>query len=111
MDAQKVDMFIMTNKKYFPSNKIVYIKEKLLTADENKFMLVSSTDLKDPTVILLVSIFVGSFGIDRFMLGDMGMGVLKLLTGGLCGILTIVDWFLVSNKAKEKNYNELMMLL
>lgn len=45
------------------------------------------------------------------MLGDTGMGVLKLLTGGLCGILTIIDWFTVTKRTKEKNINKLMMIL
>lgn len=111
MDAQRVDMFIMTNQKYLPAEKIVFVKQKLMEADESKFALVSAVDFKDPTTILLVSIFLGVLGIDRFMLGDTGLGILKLLTGGVCGIMTIVDWFTVSKKAKEVNYNNLMMLL
>lgn len=111
MDAQRVDMFIMTNQKYLPAEKIVFVKQKLMEADESKFALVSAVDFKDPTTILLVSIFLGTLGIDRFMLGDTGLGILKLLTGGVCGVMTIVDWFTVSKKAKEVNYNNLMMLL
>ncbi len=111
MDSQKVDMYVMTNQKYFPAEKIVFLKQKLLEADESKFALASSVEFKDPTTILLVSLFLGSLGIDRFMLGETGMGVLKLLTGGVCGILTIVDWFSVQKKAKETNYNNLMMAL
>ena len=60
--------------------------------------------------ILLISIFLGSLGIDRFMLGDTGMGILKLLTAGLCGVLTIIDWFTISNKAKECNFAKFMEL-
>ena len=111
MDAQKVDMFIMTNQKYLPSDSIVFLKEKMLAADESKFALASSVDFKDPTTILLISLFLGSLGIDRFMLGDTGLGVLKLLTCGVCGIMTIVDWFVVMKKAKQVNYNNLMAIL
>ena len=111
MDAQKVDMYVMANQKYLPSEKIVFLKQKLADADENKFALVSSVEFKDPTTILIVSLFLGSLGIDRFMLGETGMGVLKLLTGGLCGILTIIDWFSVQKKAKERNFNALMLVL
>jgi len=78
---------------------------------EDKFLLLTSIDLKDPTILLVVSIFVGSLGIDRFMLGEIGMGVLKLLTGGLCGVLTIIDWFTVTKKTKELNFTNLMMHL
>ena len=111
MDQQKIDMFIMTNQKYFPAEKIVFLKEKLRTIDETKFALISAVEFKDPTTILLVSLFVGTLGIDRFMLGNTGMGILKLLTCGCCGVLTIVDWFTVSKKAREVNFNNMMTLL
>lgn len=111
MEQNKVDMYIMTNQKYFPAEKIMYIKEKLMAMDESKFTMLQTIDMKDPTTILLVSIFLGSLGIDRFMLGDTGMGVLKLLTCGVCGILTIIDWFTVSKKTKELNFNNIMTLL
>lgn len=108
---EKTDMYVMTNQKYLPAEKIVFIKQKLLEADEAKFQLVSAVEFKDPTTILLVSIFLGSLGIDRFMLGETGMGILKLLTLGCCGILTVIDWFSVQKKAKELNYNNLMLVL
>ena len=111
MEQQKLDMFIMTNKKYFPEEKIMYLKDKLRTVDDEKFGLISTVDFKDPTTLLLVSIFLGTLGIDRFMIGDTGMGVLKLLTAGCCGILTIVDWFTITNKVKELNYNNVMSML
>ena len=49
MDQNKVDMYIMTNQKYFPAEKIMYLKEKLAAMDENKFTMVSTVELKDPT--------------------------------------------------------------
>lgn len=111
MDQQKIDMYIMTNQKYFPQDKMVYLKDKLTTMDESKFSLLASIELKDPSTLLLVSIFVGVLGIDRFMLGETGMGILKLLTGGCCGILAIVDWFTVTKRTKELNFNKVMTLL
>lgn len=111
MEQQKIDMFIMTNQKYFPAEKIMYLKEKLKTMDEEKFSLISTIEFKEPTTILLVSIFLGGLGIDRFMIGDTGMGILKLLTGGCCGILTIIDWFTISKKTKDLNFNNVMALI
>lgn len=111
MTQEKVDMYIMTNQKNLPAEKITFIRQKLLAADESKFPLVSAVDFKDPTTLLLVSIFLGGLGIDRFMLGDIGMGILKLLTGGCCGILTIIDWFSVQKRTKELNYRNLMAVL
>ena len=54
---------------------------------------------------------LGTLGIDRFMLGETGIGILKLLTLGVCGVLTIVDWFTVQKRTKERNYNSLMLVL
>ncbi len=111
MDINKLDMFIMTNKKFFPEEKMAFLKDRLAALDDSRFSALSMIEFKDPTTLLLISIFLGSFGVDRFMIGDTGMGVLKLLTGGLCGILTVIDWFIISGKTKELNYNKLMSLI
>ena len=50
---------------------------------------------KDWMVTLLLSIFVGALGIDRFYLGYTGLGILKLLTGGGCGIWWLIDLILI----------------
>lgn len=108
MEKQKIDMWVMANQKYFEPDKMLMIKEKLATLTDDQFMLLTTLELKDPTVTLVLSILLGAFGIDRFWIGDIGFGVLKLFTCGGCGILTIIDWFTISKKAKEKNYMTLM---
>ena len=111
MDQQRIDIFMVTHQKYFPVDKIPYIREQLRYADENKLMLLNMVEYKDPTVMLIVSIFFGYLGVDRFMLGDIGMGVLKLLTGGVCGILAIIDWFSITDKTKESNFSSIESIL
>ena len=111
MDAQKVDMYIMANQKYFPEDKIVYLKEKLLAMPDEKCALISSTQLKSPTTLLVISLFLGTLGVDRFMLGNTGLGVLKLLTLGCCGILTIIDWCTVMKRTREYNFNKMATII
>lgn len=50
---------------------------------------------KNQLVALLLCIFLGGLGIHRFYLGHIGMGVLYLLTGGLCGIGWLIDTILI----------------
>ena len=111
MDSQKVDMFLMTNAKYFQAKHLNYIRERLTVADDSKWAMIQSADLKDPTTSLLVSIFAGSLGIDRFIIGDVGLGVGKLLTCGGLGIWYLVDIFLITDATKAKNMEKLQMFL
>lgn len=108
MDQQRVQMFLMSNQKYFEPAQIPMISQQLQNMDENTFMMISAQSYKDPTTLLIVSLFLGSLGIDRFMLGDIGIGVLKLLTFGCFGILTIIDWFVIMGKARQKNMEMFM---
>ncbi|KAJ8652035.1 hypothetical protein O0I10_012344 [Lichtheimia ornata] len=45
---------------------------------------------------LLLSIFFGCFGVDRFYLGYIFLGILKLITAGLGGIWWVVDIILIA---------------
>ncbi|MDP4282588.1 MAG: TM2 domain-containing protein [Bacteroidota bacterium] len=111
MDTQKVDFFIMTNGKYFENFQLIQIREQLLKADENKWAILQALQFKDPTLSLIISLLGGCLGIDRFFIGDIGLGVAKLLTCGGLGIWTIIDWFLIMQAAKEKNIELLQKIL
>jgi TM2 domain-containing membrane protein YozV len=70
-----------------------------------QFAMAYSARRKDPTTILILALvgFVGFAGIHRFMLNQIGMGILYFLTGGLCFIGTIID--LVNHRKLSFEYN------
>ena len=67
------------------------------------FMTQYAADKKDRTLALVLSILGGMLGVDRFYVNDIAIGVLKLLTGGVCGILYIIDFFLIMGAADAYN--------
>ena len=54
-------------------------------------------------LMVILAVTVGGLGVDRFLLDDVGLGVLKLITGGGLGIWWLVDIFTVDGRTK--NYN------
>ena len=60
---------------------------------------------REPQTILLLALvgFLGLAGIQRFLVDQIGMGILYLLTGGLCAIGTIMDMINYKKLALEYN--------
>ena len=111
MDTQKVDMFIMANSKFFESHQVAQIRDHLLTIDDSKWIVIQTLQFKDPTTSLIISLLGGSLGIDRFIIGDTGLGVGKLLTCGGLGIWAIVDWFMIMGATRQKNMEKIQQAL
>lgn len=111
MDAQKVDTFMLTNGKYFPAHQIPALRDMLADADESRWNMIQTLQFKDPTICLVISLLGGNLGIDRFFIGDMGLGVGKLLTCGGMGVWSIIDWFLIMDAAREKNMQKVQAVL
>jgi TM2 domain-containing membrane protein YozV len=90
-------------------NKFVYlttikgIRDTLPEERRQNFDLQFAVREKSATVALVLSLFIGGFGIDRFYVGNIGLGILKLVTIGGLGIWTFVDWFLIMGAARNKN--------
>lgn len=76
--------------------EMLYIQALVKDMDDEKarsFAGVYRTRRKDPQLILITALlgFVGFAGVHRFLIGQIGMGILYLFTAGLCLIGTIVD--------------------
>jgi len=113
MDTSKVDLFLMTNAKYFESHQIPAIKGMIQDLDDDKFIVLQTLNLKDPTVALILSLLniVAPFSFDRFFIGDIGLGIIKLLTCGGLFIWIIVDWFIIMERTRQVNFETLQRAL
>lgn len=91
------------------ADELNLIQVLLKNADDDKqkqFAMIYNSRRKDPQTVLLLSLigFVGVAGVHRFILEQVGMGLLYLFTAGLCFIGTIVD--LINHKSLAFNYNQ-----
>ena len=111
MDAAKVDLFLLTHSKSFETHHLSFIREKLLALDDSQWIIIQSINIKDPMLSLIVSIVGGHFGIDRFLIGDIGLGIGKLITCGGIGIWTVIDWFLIMDATRDRNFKKLQPYL
>ena len=111
MEESKVDMFMMINNSNFPSMSLPSIRQRLVSMPDDRFATVQSFQFKSPTTAIIISVLIGSLGIDRFYIGDTGLGIAKLLTCGGLGIWTIVDWFLIMGLASQRNHDKFVATL
>lgn len=107
----QVDMFLAIHLSDLPAEMLPSIRQALMTLPPEKMQMLMAIDFKSPTLALILSIFFGEIGIDRFYLGDIGLGVGKLLTGGGCGIWWLVDLFFITSATKRKNYEKLYQII
>lgn len=103
VNSDLVQQYIMANAQFFPEGSVNELGSRLSNLSQNQFNAIQGIQLKDPMMMLLLSLFLGAYGVDRFLLKETGLGVVKLLTCGGCGIWTIIDWFLIMNKTREFN--------
>ena len=70
---------------------------------KDRFIGNYSEQAKNPTIILGFNVWLGVLGVDRFVLGQPLLGVLKLITLGGFGIWNLVDHFTVGGIARDQN--------
>ena len=99
------DSFLSANTANFPSEQLPSLRQRLSQLDDSQAnQVIAAANIKNPTTALILSIFLGTLGVDRFYIGHIGLGVAKLLLAWLTfGIWTIVDWFLIINATKKAN--------
>lgn len=95
-------------------DEMAFVQELMKDMDDGQaqqFAIAYMSRRKDPNNILIFTVigFLGIAGIQRFVINQIGMGLLFLLTGGLCLIGTIVD--LVNYKKLALEFNTMQAQL
>ena len=128
MTANRVQVAIEKFGKKIPTDSVSSFKRHLMDADDScmdEFMFLT---IKSPLTALLLSIFLGAFGVDRFYIGDKGIGFAKIFLPLGCSLLSFIpfigwllslvgslaimiwrfaDIFLVYRDTKRYNYERL----
>ena len=137
MEANKVDLFMLSKSSMFPNAQLPLLREMLIKASDEDWIKINAASFKNPTTALIMSFAAGTYGADRFYLGQPLLGIGKLtlflvawlvaveitdtenwivIVLGLCIIFVLLFWyfidiFLVSKTVKEKNLNIILTIL
>lgn len=98
---------IMEIKKEFLLPNNIYEEGELLNVlsdcTEEQKKTIANFPFRKPTTVLILSVLLGSLGVDRFYLGDIAKGILKYITFGGLGIWWVID--ILNAKKRCRDYN------
>jgi len=97
---QSVERYLLLNSTFFPQEKVSQIKDKLLS-NESAFNRARLMTLKDPNTLLLISVFVGQLGVDRFLINKKATGALKLIFWLIAYVCMFASFFVILSDATK----------
>ncbi len=111
MEQNKVINYIQENRnKLFPNE--AYSEQELqialMESPDTFEATLNAFPLRNPTMVSVIAFVVGSFGVDRFYLGDFKKGILKFLTAGGMLIWWLVDVFSAKKRCRTYNCEKLI---
>ena len=108
MQADKVQTILEFYKNQIPKDDYYRLEDALFSAPDKDYDKIMNCRMLSVKKFRLVSIFLGLFGVDRFMLNERGLGILKIL-GNIFFICIpyFVDLHYVIKRVKEINSERL----
>ena len=112
--ADEVNRYLNKYRNYFSKEQLFVLEKQLLKLKKEDFLKITKLNLKSPAGTLAVSMLLGYTGLDRFLLGDVPLGVLKFVMflslglGHREGLAAAFDTAFIKERTKEKNFNEVM---
>ncbi len=108
MDISEANQLLALYGNRLPIESMEMIRKRLIEMDYS-IASIRMAQFKDPTMALILSVLVGSLGVDRFYIGDVGLGVGKLLTCGGAYIWWLIDLFMIQDATRRKNMEMFLM--
>ncbi|MDR0484607.1 MAG: TM2 domain-containing protein [Alphaproteobacteria bacterium] len=112
MDSTNKSILLGIWRDKLTNEQLVAVSKLLDTTGDKRFSALQIMPLKNPLLTFLLSLFLGGIAVDRFYVGDVGLGILKLLFGWMTfGIWWLVDLYFSQKKAKDINFNTICQLV
>lgn len=108
-DTNAVDTYLAMHRDQLPETELAALRTTMINCSDSQWNRIRFLDLKVPNNMLLISFFVGYWGIERFMLGKKGSGILKLFVFQLSFVGEIACIFLFL--AEENGWGVFCLLL
>ncbi len=105
MNSKNIQDLLTEYGEYFAEKDLPIIEELLMKYDNilEAKKIIKAAGLKKPSTIQKLSIFGGWWGIDRFMVGDVDLGIVKLISFGGLGLLNLFDIFFLKKRVQYDN--------
>ena len=110
MNTEQIDQIMLANDGLYHPVIEETIRQRLVGSDEGTAQT-AFAGLTGIRKMLVFSVLIGSLGVDRFMLEQKFLGVLKLFTAGGCFIWTIIDWFTTADRTRAYNTKKILSRL
>lgn len=108
----ELDEFYTMYGSYFHQHAWHDIKEKMQGLNSDKLQQLKQPGLfLNPKTMVWAAFPFGILGVDRFILGEVGLGLVKLFTAGQFLVGFLVDSFSIVNRTKTYNYNRFLEIV
>lgn len=107
-----IDNFLNINSEFFNIDDMPTIRNIVENLDDERMDRLKFMHFRDPKVFWAISFLGGALGLDRFLIGDVKIGLVKLfLNIFTLFIPQFVDLFLIQKRIRKKNFEKLMKFL
>lgn len=110
MNPTLIETYLAANASSFPIESLNLVRQRLSFVPDERFHRLTAIRYKNPILAFWLAFFLGQLGVGRFYIGDVILGVLKLITAGGLGIWWLIDLFIIIGTTRRKNLKTFMQI-